>query len=542
MPIGSGASRPTPPMNPAPQPHDARVEPEAGRRLSRSLDTCDYGRRALGPRILYITSEGLPPQGARREQQMLKGFRADVAVYASCFVSAFVLRVSLSTTTLTPDSESYLRMAENVLLHGCYSNSRPDTAECSPTWSNQPPGYPLFIAAVKAVSSGTADAIVLAQCLVYAVAVAYALYSLRQSLHLSRRSLVATGLVLSLSPLTASWSQWVLTETLAAAAALWVGAECLRSLSSGVFRTRPLAAALAVSLMVRWDLIWLVVPVAIVAFRLRARGGTTRRMAIAIGAMGLPVVLMSIRAVLVGLPAMPRYMDAPPDELPPGIYRFWRVTSISQTAASTLLWKVWNRQYGGIATIFDYDSVSNRVDPARLREAIGTLSSTPDGTAVSRKIDDAFAAITSEAVRRNQASYWADVVFRRSLSIWSARDTITWSGWLSDHEAYLRPYRVALLIVVLVAPFAWPRGSTLRMFSAGVVLFVVIRTTFLVTFTAVEIRYVTPFIPIMEVVAVLFVARPRLSLGTAADATVSPQRSGLVIDTGTEARPNGAQG
>jgi glycosyltransferase involved in cell wall biosynthesis len=432
----------------------------------------------------------------------------DVALYLLCLGSAFLLRALLGTPTVTPDGELYLRIAENLIRYGCYSDSHPSTGDCTPTWANQPPGYPWFLAALKALTPATPSLIVLAQALAYAIAVTYCVYTVNHAMRTSRRSLVALGLLLSVSPLTLSWSQWVLTETVAAAATLWVAAECLRSITSAQFRTRQLSAALACALLVRWDLVWLVVPVALVAWCLRSCAGIIRHVAFVLGLTILPVILFSVRATAVGLPPLPRYMDVPPDEIPPGILRFWAATAIKQTAASTFLWKVWERHYVGIDRSFDHAAFVT-VAPEQLRTLLHELARLPQDAPVPKEIDDAFARVTDQLAGRSTPDYWIEVAGRRALSLWAAQDTITLSGWFRDHEGYLQPYRLALLAVVWIAPFAFQTGSALRVFSAGVLLFVLGRTAMLIWLTAVEMRYLTPFFPAMELITWLVLLRPQ---------------------------------
>jgi glycosyltransferase involved in cell wall biosynthesis len=431
-----------------------------------------------------------------------------VSVYLLCLGSAFLLRASLNTPTVTPDGELYLRVAENLVRNGCYSDSLPSTRDCTPTWANQPPGYPLFLAALKALIPATPTLIVLAQSTAYAIAVAYCVYSVNGAVHLSGGSLLVLGLLLSVSPLTLSWSQWVLTETLAAAATLWVAAECLRSVTTAQFRTKQLGFAVACALLLRWDLIWLAAPVALVAWSLRPNGGIVRHVAFVLALTTLPILLLSMRAVAVGLPPLPGYMDVPSEEIPPGILKFWEATAVKQTAASTFLWKVWERQYAGIDQGFDYAAIVS-VAPEQLRASLHEVAKLPTDAPVPKEIDDAFARMAEQLASRSTLDYWTEVGCRRALSLWGAQDTITLSGWFRDHEPYLRPYRLSLLAVVLLAPFAFHTGSALRLFSAGILLFVLGRTAMLIWLTAVETRYLTPFFPVMELITFLVFLRPQ---------------------------------
>lgn len=438
---------------------------------------------------------------------MLRVFRSGIAAYISGFLSAFVFRVVLNQPTVTPDGELYMRIADNVVLNGCYSDSPPAQALCSPTWANQPPGYPLFIAVVKVLFGDTPQHIVVAQSFLYALAIVYVLFSARLVFRGSNGWLIAVGLLLALSPLTAPWSQWVLTETLAAAATLWVAAECLRSLAIGKCRTPHIALALIAAVLVRWDMIWLILPVALVAWHLHGVRAMFYRLGILLGVVAVPILLLVMRAVAVGLPPVPSALNASADELPPGVVSFWKTSATRQTATSTLLWNVWNRRYGIIETTFDYSSVSRKADTTRLRSTLHALSSVPDGHPVPPEIDKSFATIADEFAHENPAYYQLVVLFERAVYIWRGKDTINHSGWHTDREQLVRVYRAGLLGLVLLAPVIFWRSGPERVFSGGVALFVLSRTLFLVSVTALEIRYVTPAIPAMELAAALLVRK-----------------------------------
>lgn len=431
----------------------------------------------------------------------------DVAVGGLILALAFTVRIAIAAPRVTPDGILYQRIAENLVTHGCYSASLPASAECVPTWGNQPPGYPFMVVLAQAVGGRTATAIVVVQSLIFSLALAYLLISCRESGH-GRGWLITTAVVLAFSPLTVAWSHWVLTETLGAAAAMWVVAECVRSLSRRSFRTGPLSLAAAAGLLTRWDLIWLTMPIAVVAWQLRRTPRIRIRLGTVYAAVLTPIVVLVLRAMAVGLPTVPSALNAGPDELPSGIVRFWNTAAIGQNATAGLLWKVWNREYAAIDTAFDYGSISNRVALPTFTRALQAVGRVPDGQPVPQEIDASFAAMAGELVGTNPALHWATVWAERGIGIWLWGDTIAWSGWLSvNHERYVRPYRIGLLIAVLIAPLLFPRGSTERSLAIGVALFVLGRTIFLVVLNALETRYLAPGIPAMELVAMMIIAR-----------------------------------
>jgi hypothetical protein len=431
----------------------------------------------------------------------------DVALYAITFLIAFTVRVGFYEPKVTPDGQLYLRIADNVAANHCYSESPPGDGLCNPSWGNQPPGYPFFIAVVKTVSAGTPQAVVVAQSLVYALSIVYVLISVRRGFRYPRGWMVAAALVLALSPLTVSWSHWILGETLGGAATLGVIAECINSLAGRRFRTGPLSLAVVAAVMMRWDLIWLLAPVCLVAWQLRGAPRFWVRPGVVVASASVAILLLMARAVLVGLPAVPSMLSGGPDELPPGIVGFWRVAATGQNATSGLLWKVWNQQYAAIGDTFDYDSISRRVDAAAVGSALRELSQVPNGRPVPKAIDDQFAMIAGDALHRSKGWYWPVVWFDRIVMIWSADDTIYASGWSPGYEPFLRAYRIVLMGLLLIAIGFFPAGSSERTLAVGVFLFVFTRTIFLVAVNALETRYLIPVIPVMELVATMFISR-----------------------------------
>jgi hypothetical protein len=419
-------------------------------------------------------------------------------VYGIVFLTTAVTRVAIREAVVTPDGKLYLLLAENLLRHGCYSQSLPDNAECVPTWTSQPPGYPLFLAGCRAVLGASPTSIVVAQSIIYAAAVVYLLFAARRLLDPPLAWMLAAGLLIGCSPLTVSWSHWILTETLAGAGVLWVMAECVRSLSRGELRTVMVTAALTTSVLVRWDLVWLVAPVLLVAWYLHEPRPAIRRSFAALCGPGSAILFLMVRAAAVGLPFVPPY-PLPPDEVPPGIASFWREAATTPAATSALLWNVWGRNYSAVAGSFDYQSVSRVVDVTRLRSVLRKLSAVPDGTEVPHDISEEFAALAYETRQQQRGIGRLEILVTRSTQTWGRRDFIHRSGWHQDHERWLQPYRSGLVGLTLVAPWLFRSGPQ-RVLSLGVLLLLMSRTLFLAAMTCLEVRYDTPLIPALELV------------------------------------------
>src|ERR1019366_1749948 len=159
----------------------------------------------------------------------------------------------------------YLSLAKNIIQHFCYSAD----PNCAPAWERQPPGFPLFIAFVSLIAGPSSQQIVQFQTLTFGGAILYLLYSARK---LFEARNLGGAVLLSISPLTIAWSRYILTETISAAAALYVLAECMRSLEKRKLRTVGIGVSAGMAILVKWDLITLfalVLPIALYLHPLR---------------------------------------------------------------------------------------------------------------------------------------------------------------------------------------------------------------------------------------------------------------------------------
>lgn len=173
-------------------------------------------------------------------------------------ILSVVLRLLLTHPIATPDSQTYLALADNLVQHGCYSTR----ADCVPTWATEPPGYPIFIAMFSALAGFYKVVLFQTLLLAFGISLFYLLYVASRLFGPN----FGGAVLIAISPLTVGWSQYLLTETLAAAAAMYVLAECIKSLIEERFRVVGIAVSMAIATIIRWDLITLsalVLPVAL---------------------------------------------------------------------------------------------------------------------------------------------------------------------------------------------------------------------------------------------------------------------------------------
>jgi hypothetical protein len=437
-----------------------------------------------------------------RFQNIVRGQSSQAALSLAClFVLILGVRLIFPGPITEPDSDYYSELAQNLVKHHCYGWVDGET--CTPVWGNQPPGYPMFLAALQALGLQSLYYAVLAQTVIFAIAATYALWA-AYTWHKSLATLLISGAILALSPVTIAWPRWVMTETLAGAMALWVFAEIFRSLTLRRLRILQLSLALAAAILVRWDQIWLLVPAAACAIYIGHRNpfNACRQIGIMSFAAGLSIFFMVARAAIVGLPLLPSV--ASDDDLPKGVMEFWRVAAKNQSFTASFEWPVTKQKYERMASQFDYSSIAPGFDTTRFRAVLKQISALPPDTALPRELD----ADLDELARNPSSEAWSHLhlVADRAMAIWTQWDNFYEAGWkTSDNkpigaENFARAYRTALLILAAALLF-FLRGE--RLFILGsLIAYVAVRTCFLAFLGLLETRYLVPMFPSMELVLI----------------------------------------
>jgi hypothetical protein len=431
-------------------------------------------------------------------------FKFSTLVLIGLFIFASVmLRLTLTETVVTPDSRFFAKIADNLTTNGCYSISNVSLAECEPTWGSQPPGYPVFMALVSYLPGSIFNLTVVVQTLLFSLACVYALWA-SYCWHKKKLPLIVSALGLSLSPASVGWSQWVLTETMAAAAALWLFAEIFRSLSEKKLRTKHIGFALLTATLFRWDMILLSIPVLVTALYLEGtRQGIIKILGSCAPTVFVITVLM-VRAALVGLPLVPSTLSD--TSIPQGLVAFWRGGARTQAATSGFLWPVWSRRYGKIEEKLDYHAFHRSFNSQAFSDLLKRIDRLPPGTPLPPDIDIQLDRLASKARQSVNYSY-AGLLADRTASMWFGEDLIAYSGWRSVFgsksvklaaDMSARAHRVFLLLLALGLILFLRKESALMVLS--VLLLYLFRTLFLSSLTALEIRYLAPVIPVMELV------------------------------------------
>jgi hypothetical protein len=397
---------------------------------------------------------------------------------------------------ITPDSIFFIRLADNMAQNHCYSVSEVHSAACVPSWGSQPPGYPLFLMLIRAFSENPLLVYVV-HSLLFGAAATFALHA---AFRFYKRPIIlfASAGIIAISPLSLAWPRWFLTEPLASAAGLWVLGLLYRSALSGKALVFQMGAAVTIATLLRWDQIWLVVPVCIILILVSGiQKGLLRTVLISACAC-TPAIAMMVRAYMVGLSLLPSVVSDP--ALPPGVLAFWKVASLNEQATAGFLWRVWNKQYSTIADDFDYRSIRSDLPMERVRQLFKRVQDVPNGERLSAQIDGEFAEIAKITELSGTKTHLL-LLLNRAKQMLFNRDVLMQSGWSGTQyaeaaETVSRFYRIALLLLCPIL-IVLGRGPV-RLILLSVVGYLCLRTFFLVSLTELEIRYLSPVFPLME--------------------------------------------
>jgi hypothetical protein len=423
--------------------------------------------------------------------------------FLAVIAAVTILKIEFSDPKITPDTRLFFRIADNIRLNGCLSQSVPSTATCEPAWGSQPPGYPMFLAVLRSVTLAPRLVIAVQAVIFTASAVALAF-----AFPYARRLDVATRvLILVVSPLTFAWGRWVLTETLAMSATMWTFAVMCRCLTLRHLNTLALAAALALAMLLRWDQICLLIPaVALIGILYPVRKAAVRAIVVVMLAT-LPYAALSLRAIERKLPAFPtNAMDL---DMPPNIVRFWKTVALDQRATSGLIWETWSRHYDNVRAL-DFRSLSSFVPRDALTQLVDGVSLLAEGSQFPEQLDQRFGTVATEVASAHPIQTRLGIPIVRAVRLWTWPDHQFYSGWEGVQEwiygeGWRTAYRVLLLLICGFAVVVRWRHPV-RQLAILVALYVIGRTCFLVSpLTLLETRYLVETFPPLEFVAVVTV-------------------------------------
>ena len=420
------------------------------------------------------------------------GLAASIAIAIALAVFKSFLRLPK-----TPDSLLFIRLASNLTTNFCYSSAPVDTAACVPTWGQQPPGYPIVIAFAQMIASDSERATMWIQTALFSAAALYFCWIL-YGWHRSQLLLFGTAAAALFAPAQIGDSLAILTESLSATAVLLVFAELTRSILTGQVRVLMISAFVIFGMLIRWDLITLLAPVAVTLLMVLGWRRAVQTACMIAAICALPYLALLGRAVAVGLPPVPSLLAG---DISGGIINYYRVAALDEGATS-LVFGTLGRQYSMIST----EQLAEHwigIDLDRASGLIHRLAALPDGTAVPASLNDEFLAVATNISQHRFATYVLLPV-RRAARMW-------W-GWLGHPVSYSSLGQFGVLkdlfvsyYLTLGAGFAAAAAfgdRRLKAVGIAAVSFALIRTAFLVCnpVSALELRYLDLFSPTFDMI------------------------------------------
>jgi hypothetical protein len=441
--------------------------------------------------MMHTAAAAPAPRGRSLSGRALGLWLLAILAIAVCF------RLAIGGQIVTPDSHGYKRIADNLRHNGCISYADVDRGQCWPSWGSQPPGYPAFLAVVSLFADNVFAAAAVVQIIVFGIAAAYLAWRLVQWRPNPFEGLLS-GFFIALSPLTTAWSKAALTETMAAATTIWVFAELICVAKDRRVPWVRLFLALVCALSMRWEQVWLLPAAAIVIWLSLPAGRAWRQLGVLIALFAALAGAIQILAAALGLPPVPPN-HPPPQALPPGLVKFWRTAAVNQDLTRSLVWRPWVREYAEAARIYDERSISSRFDRAAVRNLIERLGKLPDGSAFPADLDADFRGLADE-FRTKHGLYLIIVLPLERLWHMLLDPDLVHVGWRVDKLEPLRQALRPLLLVGLVVCVALGRRMRLSPIVWGAAAYAVLRLLFMasVPISALEIRYLTPMYPVLE--------------------------------------------
>lgn len=354
---------------------------------------------------------------------------------ASLFVAVFVVALAarLPFVLLWPaaigDAEVYILVARNIVANGCISMSPVESAACLPHWGgNQPPGYPLFLAASFWLFGEDLQWARILQASVLSLCIAYCAYALAR---LSGRAplALAVGLVIAMSAQTLAWPRHVFTESLALATTFLFFAEVALAIASRRVSAVRLALALAAAFMVRYDGMILASAFAALTIMLVPARRWLSMALISLVVFSIPVGVWIGRNVVVGLTPIAEMTLAANEGSMSGYLRWAKTWATSEYELPLWAFPAFSRNYSGIkVTARSFDSEAERERVARLFDDLSTY----DGQPFPSAIDEKFELLADERRRAFPVRTFLMLPAKRAANIWL--NPLTSVGWLTLSE------------------------------------------------------------------------------------------------------------
>jgi hypothetical protein len=448
--------------------------------------------------------------------------------------------IIVSPLQIGGDSYVYLKVAENIFLHGCVSLSDPASGACVPHWGgNQLPGYPAFISGIWMIFGKSILPVLFSQVAIVALASGYLCKVLSRTLNgIFQNSvfLLLVAFLLGASPSLIGWSRAVLTETLSIALALWLLAELIASLQERNLRFIRIGIVLTLGVFVRYDFMMFSIPVAAVGFYLHSPSAALRKGSCIILIILVPLGGWMARGVSQGLEPTPPFGLTPQGlPLPEGMLGWVGTWLDNQYDLGNSVWALVRYNY----STFSPPSHAYKTPEERavVRDLISQLRDTWEGKPPPTEIDEKFGRISAAKIDSDPFEHWVLLPLRRISHMWlTPYPSMGWPAEISGtHWAGLRlaislgnltevakatleipgtiamkvlvsGHRYLLLLLVFAMVFIWRRlPAEIAFLSLTIVGFAILRSAaFSYTFLN-ETRYLTLALAWLDVLLIVMI-------------------------------------
>ena len=420
----------------------------------------------------------------------------------------FLLRFPAVTT----DSFVYGDIAKNWLQHGIYGLSGPE--EISPTYIRLP-GYPAFLAAVFAIFGMEHYRAVLVLQVLIDIGTCFLIADIARRL-VSPRAAKAAFLLAALCPFLASYAAAALTETLEIFFTVLAFDFAIAGLETlDQRRLRPwlgcgLAIGAAILLRPDGGLLLMAIELSLLVLLFRAWRQKTRAGAPAPHGPSVPQLLRAgLILALVSLaplvpwawrnlhtihrfqPLAPRYANQQDEFVPAGFNRWVKTWMADYASVEEIYWPV-------PGDTVDADKLPSRAfDSEAQRQQTGQLLADYNQTLhVTPELDDRFAALASQRIRRAPLRYYVWLPLVRVADMWLRPRTETLPSdrrwWEFDDDPLWSALAVTLGIINLLYIGAAGAGLLRARWTVplGLILtFALLRSVFLGSLENPEPRY-----------------------------------------------------
>jgi hypothetical protein len=447
-----------------------------------------------------------------------------ILVGSGVFVVALLPRLLLAIfePALSGDAPIYETVATNILTNGCVSLAGPATGACLPHWGgNQFPGFPAFIALIWAFFPENWTSVSVAHSVIFSLSILYLWFALDRYLN-SKIVALLTIAVVALSPLGLPWARFSLSETLTLSIVVILTAELIRSLDQGRLRIPLIGLTLSIGFFIRFDTIFLSIPVAFVGFYLHSPAVAIRRGFMIFVILALPALAWCARGIAVGLGPVPQTFFIASGYEPPLGYLAWaRGWATSQYQAPMWWYPVQHAEYSKITL----PEVAGRTaaERTRVEELLNNLKS-HDYSAFPKALDEQFQELADNYRFEHPFEYWIRLPIERIWRLWfnplnSAGWPVDvgWTGGIPDSPLLFdlvvsnpltalvkggsTTYRLILpLLAILLLAFIRRRLSpAANLLLWASVAHLLLRSIFLGWGFFIETRYLLQIVPLLEV-------------------------------------------